>query len=279
MMKSTPKKLYHYCSIETLLKIIESKSLWLSNCSQMNDAKESVWVEQYFDLINESLWSGDFDDFKESLFLHYNWNKNHPYIFCLSEVDDSLGQWRAYSSDGKGVAIGFNTKMLGLKNELPAPNVYKDNTIGLVKVEYDVRKQKSQIQNLTDNFGDTHLNRKEDWELVPVYFSKLLIDHSLIFKNPSFSEEKEWRIIHTPVSSGYEKDNSKIELSEKKFRANGFRLTSYFELNLEKVFNSKLIPEIILGPKSEVDSQILRELLDQNNLNNTLVKSSISTYK
>ena len=32
--------LYHYCSIDTMKKIVDSKSLWLKNCQNVNDTKE-----------------------------------------------------------------------------------------------------------------------------------------------------------------------------------------------------------------------------------------------
>ena len=32
------------------------------------------------------------------------------YCCCLSERGDSLGQWRAYADDGRGVAIGLSWK-------------------------------------------------------------------------------------------------------------------------------------------------------------------------
>ena len=34
------------------------------------------------------------------------------YCFCMSELPDSLGQWRAYADDGRGVAIGFSREFL-----------------------------------------------------------------------------------------------------------------------------------------------------------------------
>ena len=90
----------------------------------MNDAEESIWIERYFDLIKSHFSGTDYNEFTKYLFPTYGWNKNVPYLCCLSEIKDSLGQWRGYSSDGTGVAIGFtplsdrvSAALYGLFNE------------------------------------------------------------------------------------------------------------------------------------------------------------------
>lgn len=39
-----PEMLYHYCSLSTFLKIIESKQIWLSDIRKSNDSKELRWI-------------------------------------------------------------------------------------------------------------------------------------------------------------------------------------------------------------------------------------------
>jgi hypothetical protein len=102
---------------------------------------------------------------------------------------------------------------------------------------------------------------------------------SQIYKNPSFSEEMEWRIIHSlfiPNAIIYEKNKS---LSDIKFRPANNKIITYHEYNLDDKFNSKLIPEIVLGPKSKIDIPELELFLKANGLVNTKVIQSKSTYR
>lgn len=281
-MQRIPKKIYHYCSVDSFHKIIESKSIWLSNCSQMNDSEEATWIEAYFDFIKNYFRDEKYYHFRKHVFPTYGWNKRKPYIFCFSELKDSLSQWRAYANDGKGICIGFNVDNLEIKKDLPSTNVYRDNTIGLCKVEYNKSVQKRRIKELVEHYLEMYDRRGHElWEVSSAFLAFQLVDFSLIFKNPSFAEEKEWRIIHTPLGSQseYEDVENKIDISDIKFRVLGNKLTTYAVLNLAENFNSSLIPEIILGPKSEVDEEILKKFLEANHLNKTAVIKSKSTYR
>lgn len=276
------RTLYHYCSVESFFKIIESKSIWLSNCGQMNDSRETTWIESYFDLIKEIFKNGNHSDFEKNTIITYTWNKKETFIFCLSENRDSLSQWRAYSNDGKGICIGFNFEKLGLENKIPSRNVHKDNTIGIQKIEYSKVKQKKKILNTVEDFIETFEKKEEKyWEVSSSFLAFQLVNFSLIYKNPSFAEEKEWRIIHTPLEkeNEYESKDVKIKISELNFRVSGNKMTSYAALNLKSKFDSQLIPEIILGPKCEIDSQILENFLESNNLSETKIIYSASTYR
>ena len=42
--KSIKKIGYHYCSVDTFMKIIENKTLWLSHSRTMNDKLECVYI-------------------------------------------------------------------------------------------------------------------------------------------------------------------------------------------------------------------------------------------
>lgn len=274
--------LYHYCSLDNFHKLIESKSIWLSDSSQMNDRTECLWIERYFDTLTDYFDEAKLDDFKKFTLYTYNLNKHDSFIFCLSKENDTLSQWRAYANNGKGVCIGFNFDQLQIPKEIPMRNNILDNTIGISEVIYNELNQRKMILELVDH----HVKLPLSTDISSAYASSILgyflVSYSLIFKNPSFKEEKEWRIIHTPseIHDEYlESDEKKFDLSGKKYRVSGDRLTCYSILNLTEKFNSKLIPEIILGPKCEVDEKILRKFLDRNCLQETKIVRSNSTYR
>ena len=54
MKTSKPKILYHYCSIETFVKIIETQKLRFSDITKSNDTYEITYLwEQYYDYLKK----------------------------------------------------------------------------------------------------------------------------------------------------------------------------------------------------------------------------------
>ena len=245
----------------------------------MNDEKESTWIEQYFDIIEEIFSGEKYNEYLKVLFDTYYANKFPPYIFCLSENKDSLSQWRAYSSDGQGICIGFNTKYLDFKRDLPSQSVYAEDTLGLMDVIYNPNQQKKNIINKVHFYKGLYDERENEefWLMSSSLLAFWLNENSLVFKNESFSEEKEWRLIHTPLQMEYEREIKR--LSEINFRVSNHKIITYFCYLFDDIFSSKLIPEIVLGPKSRIDLNELELFLKNNNLKKTKILKSKSTYR
>jgi hypothetical protein len=110
-----PKVLYHYTSLESARKILESRKIWASRIYFLNDASE---VEYGADIVSERIDAcsripehlrkffrrGPQREESEFIRQARSWP---THVFCLSENPDSLNQWRAYGKSGGGVAIGF----------------------------------------------------------------------------------------------------------------------------------------------------------------------------
>lgn len=274
--------LYHYCSTDNFFKLIESKSIWMSDSSQMNDRTECLWIENYFDTITDYFEEAKLEDFKRFTIWTYKMNKHDSFIFCLSRKRDMLSQWRAYANDGRGLCIGFNFGQLSIPREIPMRNQILDNTIGISEVVYNELKQRKMILELVDQYVKSADHPDMGSAAASTFLGYFLVSYSLIFKNPSFREEKEWRIIHTPSENNVEyleDESPKFDISRIKYRVSGDRITSYSILNMEKHFNSKLIPEIVLGPKCEIDQKILKNFLDENGLHQTKIIKSHSPYR
>ena len=136
---SKEKPLYHYCSLESFLSIISSKSIWLSDVSKSNDIEELIWTKkEYYKIVNDIYKNATqasekflcdmildiageegiyFDDdripnINKDKRMSSSINNTRVYAFCLSALGDSLGQWRGYANDGQDVAIGFRRKYL-----------------------------------------------------------------------------------------------------------------------------------------------------------------------
>jgi hypothetical protein len=246
----------------------------------MNDSLETNWIIHLID--EELIKRKDIikDEHIKTLSTSFILNRLYPYIACFSKNGDSLSQWRAYANDGKGIAIGIDEKKLGLEQRIPGNTFIKDDAIGYYNCIYD---EASQREFINDNLGELCLliNKNMFSEInivnIAISFNKM----SVIFKNPSFFEEDEVRIIHIPRIMGDKENNTILDsnISEINFMVKGNSISSYFEFNLNSVFNSKTIPEIILGPKNNINIIELGTYLSINGLKETIMKKSISSYR
>ena len=272
--------IYHYCSLEKLNKIITSKELFLFNANSMNDRSETLWIIQ---LINEEL-SKRKEQFNEAdvkkLSTSFSLNRTYPYLSCFSSDSDLLSQWRAYADDGKGIAIGFNEEYLGVPKRIPVNTAVVKDSVGYFDCIYDENIQRKTINREIDaSLLLIEQNEPKDWVLHKLAMQ--LIRLSVIFKNPTFSEEKEVRLIHVPMIMG-DKENKTIlmtSISDMYFLVKKDKIVSYFKFNLKDMFNSKLIPEIILGPKNITNRIEFGTYLSVNNLTETIIRDSIVPYR
>jgi hypothetical protein len=110
-----PEVVYHYTSMDTLLKIVETRSIWATNINYLNDVLErkhclasvrsrlsSADGKTSFGPIEEDQGEKEERDSIRSL----------PFVASFSGARDSLTQWRSYCPQGNGVCIGFRTESL-----------------------------------------------------------------------------------------------------------------------------------------------------------------------
>ncbi len=266
--------IYHYCSMKTFKAILGSKSLWLSDSRFMNDKYEGRWIDK---IVDEAIEELKYKYTKEQLSEYkkkYDALKNKKaYMYCFSKEADKLSQWRAYADDASGVAIGFSRKAIGLAHDFNFELALMDV---LYEKEEHIRLVKESIQCTINN----HYDIKQDKELAYYY------------KNPSFHEEEEVRILYTPendmkqhtfddpLASEYYRLMSK-NISEIMHRNEGEKTIPYFEYDLTgtiKGFSSELIPEIVVAPKNRTNLTEIQELLKREGLDSTKVRRSESSY-
>lgn len=98
--------LYHFCTHETLLKIINSKSIWLSDLSMSNDPSDGTFVgHRIAKVLEQSLGDLAYERAMDMLRVY----QDHERILgtCFSTDKELVGQWTEYADSGKGAAIGF----------------------------------------------------------------------------------------------------------------------------------------------------------------------------
>lgn len=235
---SNEKSIYHYCSLDTFMAIVQNKCLRLSDLNKTNDYMEKRWAmevinsnspenilkeklkEFYIDMnLNEDYW---YDDGVNNHLEYYDrevknvlFNNRPILITCFSKEKDLLSQWRAYGEDGKGVSIGFNYKLLkklNINNQNIKYSLKRDLFVD--EVMYKQKQQQECVGQLIEEciryvksmFEEDLVRVSDDFSEYFVEefdaFCEVLVDYiehiSCTIKTPAFSEEKEIRIIYDP---------------------------------------------------------------------------------
>ena len=248
-----PEHVFHYTTADGLIGITQSHALRASHSRFLNDASEPAHAQSVLkhsiDMVKQTCSTGSL--IEQLLASFWNWalfaldslsvtapkalgtpipSSQAPelYVFCLSEEPDLLSQWRAYSEQGSGYAVGFSSK--GLKNLLePSEGQY------LVKVVYDQDAQLKQAQrelgrviklicDFEKRVAPTDDDHRE-W-IAKRLFQCLLYEVIRLqakFKSAAYHEEKEWRILQFvhPASR-------RIQIE---FRSTRGRIVPYLELD------------------------------------------------
>ena len=256
MQQDPPDIIYHYTTLDALLDIIKSKSLWTSEIMCLNDSKEFILALSIAQkLINEK---GVFPNV-DSIFPFLK-NAYRPYIFvCSFSVNgDLLSQWRGYGNTSSSISIGFNSSILRKNAE--------EQTYELLKCIYEPNVQ----QDLIYNIIDSSLAENEETQFESPYVKSLtydkevnriikliniLVAYSPIIKDKGFTEEAEWRLI----SCG----NKERKIS---FRNGPSFLIPYSYFDLGEL--GEIIKEVIIGPTPypDISEQSLAKLLKMNKL-------------
>jgi hypothetical protein len=239
---TVPEFLFHYTSSDGLVSIIESNKLRTTKINYLSDKSESILafnlvqdeIKKQKEGIDKTRSNEDLDNV--SLFVD-------PYpggnicVASFTELGDQLSQWRGYCEIGKGYSIGFNGAKL-------IQQVRNQKEYFLMPCIYDEKLQQKMAKEIVDsnplkpaypvyegyNYGVPFLK----WG-----FFDAVQFLSAIMKSECFKEEKEWRLISSPLS-----------YTDAHFRSGNYSLIPYWEFKLDL---SNTLSNIIIGPTPEPD--------------------------
>jgi hypothetical protein len=203
LKQSPPEFLYHYTSQDGLLGIIESRSLRATNISYMNDATEfDLSLGLLRDCLSDRQRMGGYFAKERARVLWQIVNKitgSSICITCFCEQGDLLSQWRGYSGGGSGYSLGFETSKL---KELASQSGFL-----LGKCIYDPDLQTHIVKELVEYvLADAAPGKSPD-----VKDLVALLKYGAFFKNPSFAQEQEWRLVSAlPTDIHFRKGKSMI---------------------------------------------------------------------
>lgn len=295
--------LYHYCSTPTAFSILQGRTIRLSALSAANDTLEGRVLGQVFSeaLRRTSLPEG-VRAVAEIIVDGYP-TSTEGFAFCLSEEGDLLSQWRAYATDGTGIAIGFDRDALGADF---GPVSFGRQHFELVKVGYGTSdlaiELKASTANLETEFGefgefvklrpgvtkadvlstfsDRSRNpaglfvgqRPDAPALLDRMLKALAPLHFRIYgtKPKPFQEEREWRLIRY---------QHHIASPVIKFLSDAHSIRPFVECSIADPAKNA-VQAVVLGPKNRSDINWVRSFLGSIGFEHVRVaRSSIDSYR
>lgn len=203
-----PKIVYHYCSLESFISIINNSTIRLTNISKSNDRDEIGYCFNAFEralretckeftdkyLKNKGIIkffnSICYDDLVSKAVLN---ESLIYYVGCFSTEADLLSQWRGYANDGKGVAIGFYSKSFFVAKDLKS---VKFNRITYDMDQVEIELHDYIINKLVKIYKET--KSKSNCSIYENAINDIIsgmVYNAVFYKNPAFKEENEWRLV------------------------------------------------------------------------------------
>jgi hypothetical protein len=236
-----PSLLFHYTTAEACFSILNSKSsddklsLWASSAFCMNDASEIIYGLKLIDKVAREFIPQEFVDQR---FTPYHETPNYAMlgfledtcVACFCAAPDLLSQWRIYGREGAGYSIGFEPTGIQQAN--------RHMEFDLIPIIYNPEHQEQLTRAYFTMARQLHdsSNVKDESHFYAVALDSA-VKLSLLFKNESFSEEKEWRLVS--VRPGI----------KPKYRSSRWGIVPYVEIPVE----SSCIREVWQGPTLDHD--------------------------
>ena len=292
-----PNILYHYTSIEAFKSIVENRQIWLSSFIWMNDPNEGRFIEQW--IIEEAKRRRLNDELINAIISSYYENFKNYYFLAFSENGDLLSQWRAYAEDSTGFSIGFDPTFFTKVENIPVDtsldksnkSIFTQNlneealpaTYGIAHVIYAKEEQQKIVKEVFDYWLHQFSSSSDQENIILLGIE--LTQYGMVFKDPGFKEEREWRLLYLP----YERKacfNSVKEAIQRlnifttlQFRRSRNRLVGYYRVAFDEFGDGNPIKEIIMGSRNDTLHYDLSLLLNYSDYSNVVIKNSEIAYR
>lgn len=272
--------IYHYCSAETFNAICTNKRIRFCDIFTMNDFMEMHWGYQKWEEVAGDLLPEVGLDFINEIdkHIHESGGRCLPLAACFSESGDVLSQWRAYANDGKGFSIGFDASILTKLAVKP------------LRVLYNQDEQKREIRAFIQALHYMEDGEKNKKGAEFIEDCRMLAFDLCAFKNPSFAEEKEIRMIHL---LNFEPSNDSLRLvdpggyafgSDKDGEKIGFFMkdsspVAFIDIDFSNNGICDSIKNVLIGPRNTSLTSAISIYLETSGIHNVNVKKSSASYR
>lgn len=262
-MKTTiPKELFHYCPLSSLFGIVRSNNLRLRCSKYSNDPNENLIGENVLrEILKENT------NVKEKKFLSEilteiergrDWSFYHtPYVFCMSTKSEDLNQWRIYADNGRGFCIGLKPSFfINTISSFGLPEQMYDK-LYLNKCNYDHDEQKNSLKMLLKFILQLKPDKQTDKVLAFIFLFKIA---SSFFKDISYKDEDEWRLVCFPQTQQSNND-SKYTIN---YLSKNSVIIPYIEFPIDATFENPLFSNIFIGSNVINTGQELSDFMQNN---------------
>ncbi|WP_316227718.1 DUF2971 domain-containing protein [Bradyrhizobium sp. SZCCHNR3015] len=272
--------IYHYCDPNAFANIMQSRTMWHTAFSALNDSSERQWgLAQFIESADKQrgVCGAEFID-RIIEIVRLAQGSTVAMIASYSLNGDLLSQWRAYADDGRGFAIGFAAREM----EMPAKPL---------RVLYDRAAQRHELVN----------NIRHAFEVEKRFgfrYDEAFLDHWCRFgldlcayKHPSFAEEKEIRRVHITGLALNESERRMIPMGAIdgsgarrsdpvpiRYRVRNGVQVPYVVLDITDNGKNAPVKEIILGPKNSDKEENVAAFLASAGWNGVKVRRSDAPY-
>jgi hypothetical protein len=247
-------KLWHYTGPEGLVGIATGSELWTTDIRYLNDAEEYTYAAAIANRVIDRFARArpGLSKVLDALAgMTYVLKPKHvsTLVCAFSEVADSLDQWRGYCPPAAGYALGFSRKRLA--------RLAKSQRYRLLPCVYDGRAQHIMFSQILRG----HLNdypqlvasqgERAAGRALLENFGESYSAWAPFIKNPSFSAEREWRLVSDAyeVTSAVDRERLKI-----RYRAKGRIPVPYGRFSLQSASRrDRPLVEVVIGPTPEYE--------------------------
>lgn len=248
--------LYHYTDFVALDGILCRKELRLNNVLNMNDAAEMQhFMRGIFAAVQRRLAAEGQSEKAQKLqemfeSLRQKRFEYSAYAACFSLYRDDAAQWERYANHGKGVCLGMRREVLQLmaSGAMAIQEVYYQDQLESHPLVDRIHALVLSSDEISERNQPLRAQIREAW------------CDSASFKHPSFSSEREIRLVVMPFHAKNFDMRPRYHVAKE-------RIKKYYPLDLgalctrAQVSMEDLVAEVIVGPCSSQSVPILQDYL------------------
>ena len=263
---ATTPIVYHYTSVAAGQAMVESRSIWLSEHTAMNDSSEFTYArDRLFMLLRDrEVYMDKLARYFIVLTVEELIKGTGLMLGSLTARRDDLSQWRSYANNGAGCVLGIDAAYLE-----------RDAGVAIRTVVYDESEADLMLRLSLGVVQQQYVDAPDDVATLMDFARHAAVDLFNI-KHPGFADEREVRIAHMLVRAddgslsdvgGNRADGGKVSPMPVAERTTAFGRTNYVALPLIRPNGSSAVVSVGLGPTmSDTERARLRALFEAQGL-------------